>query len=244
MDCLWCLFPWLTHGIQPSNRTRTSLQRACISLCVAAAKARVSSFGAFLSHCSICRTQLSLCDVRLYSGVTASGKTHTARLLTNQILRLSTRSKRDHKIASQLTALGTLLDAFGCAKTFASPSGSRHGRWTELQFDARGRVCGGQVLTFGLDKARLVKLRPEERTYHVFYQMLMGLAGQERERLGEFWGSRLVSEPSVDLLQALTIWTCPTSRFSRPVAATACLAVPPSVMTAPPGPKLAVPWTC
>ncbi|EJD36764.1 hypothetical protein AURDEDRAFT_117013 [Auricularia subglabra TFB-10046 SS5] len=118
----------------------------------------------------------------VFRGITGSGKTFTSRLLTNQLLRLSSHSKKDARVSEQVKALNVVLDSFGNAKTFASPSASRHGRWTELHFNDRGRIAGAQVLTWGLDKSRLVRLHHEERTFHVFYQFLAGATPDERDR--------------------------------------------------------------
>ncbi|OCB87192.1 chitin synthase [Sanghuangporus baumii] len=119
----------------------------------------------------------------LFRGITGSGKTETSELLVNQILRLSARSKREQKVAEQIKALQTLLDSFGNAKTLLNPNASRHGRYLELHFTERGRIGSAKVLTYGLDKTRLTRLTHEERTFHVFYQLLAGATTDERDRL-------------------------------------------------------------
>ncbi|KAI5116392.1 hypothetical protein M0805_005329 [Coniferiporia weirii] len=119
----------------------------------------------------------------IFRGVTGSGKTESSKLLVNQVLRFSARSKRENKVAEQIKALSTLLDSFGNAKTLLNPNASRHGRYFELHFTERGRISSGKVLTYGLDKSRLTRLAHEERTYHVFYQLLAGATSEERDRL-------------------------------------------------------------
>ena len=103
-------------------------------------------------------------------------------MLVNQILRLSTHSKREVRLADQVKSLSTLLDLFGNAKTLVNPNASRHGRYLELHFNDRGRIQAAKVLTYGLDKSRLSRLSFEERTYHVFYQSLAGATPEERDR--------------------------------------------------------------
>ncbi|KAF9443985.1 glycosyltransferase family 2 protein [Macrolepiota fuliginosa MF-IS2] len=117
----------------------------------------------------------------LARGITGSGKSSSLRLFVNQILRLSAHSKKEAKVAEQIQALGTLLDSFGNAKTLMNPNASRHGRYLELHFNERGRIASAKVLTYGLDKSRLNRLSHEERTYHVFYQLLAGSTPQERD---------------------------------------------------------------
>lgn len=62
-----------------------------------------------------------------------------------------------------------------------NPNASRHGRFFELHFNDRGRISGAKVLTYGLDKSRLNRLGHEERTYHIFYQLLAGATPTERD---------------------------------------------------------------
>ncbi|KAJ7780186.1 glycosyltransferase family 2 protein [Mycena maculata] len=126
------------------------------------------------------RTESQLVIAR---GITGSGKTASMRLLTNQLLRLSTHSRKEVKLADQLRAMTTVLDSFGNAKTHANPDASRYSKLLELHFNDRGRFAGAKCLLFALDKSRLAKLGHEERTYHVFYQLLAGATTSERDHL-------------------------------------------------------------
>ncbi|KAI0065969.1 glycosyltransferase family 2 protein [Artomyces pyxidatus] len=120
----------------------------------------------------------------IFRGITGSGKSFSKDLLVNQVLRLSAHSKREAKLAEQVKAFTPLLDSFGNAKTLMNPNASRHSRYFELHFNDRGRVSGAKVLTYGLDKSRLNRLTQEERTYHVFYQLLAGASPSERDHFG------------------------------------------------------------
>jgi chitin synthase len=54
-------------------------------------------------------------------GITGSRKTTSLRLFLNQLLRVSTLSKRELKLAGQTKALSTVLDSFGNAKNAHEP---------------------------------------------------------------------------------------------------------------------------
>lgn len=102
-----------------------------------------------------------------------------------------------------------MLDAFGSCKTSNNANATRQNTIIELHY-ARATsssanadrteaevavdpllLSGAKLLTFGLDKSRLVAPLPkQERTYHVFYQILAGCAAQERESY------RLLSDPT------------------------------------------------
>lgn len=143
--------------------------------------------------------------LRFHSGPTNSGKTHTSRLFTSQLLRLSSSSSplatppRLSRLAQQVLALQTVLEAFGCSKTAWNNNASQCGRFLELEFDVAkgrgggggggkggsqgGKLIGGKVLIFGLNKRRLIDLERDERTFHVFYQLLSGASAEERDSL-------------------------------------------------------------
>jgi len=77
-----------------------------------------------------------------------------------------------------------------------NPDASRCAKLVELHFSTgaatnggapparEGRIAGAKVLTYALDKSRLGKLTHEERTFHIFYQLLAGSTPSEREHLG------------------------------------------------------------
>ena len=79
-----------------------------------------------------------------------------------------------------------LLEAFGNAKTVRNDNSSRFGKFLQMQFDVEdatqaaysGRAIPNCVLagstceTYLLEKSRVVGHEEEERTYHIFYQLL------------------------------------------------------------------------
>ena len=129
---------------------------------------------------------LWLTILRIYRGITGSGKSFAKHLIISQLISLSTSPTKPSKIARQVRALQVLLHSFGYAKSSATSSASKHTSYLELHFSqSTGRLAGAKVLAFALDKSRiLARLRHEERTFHVFYQLLAGAAIEERESLG------------------------------------------------------------
>ncbi|KAM0752541.1 glycosyltransferase family 2 protein [Meredithblackwellia eburnea MCA 4105] len=119
----------------------------------------------------------------VFSGLSGAGSSSQRQLFTSQVLRLSTSSKKDQKLAQQVLALDTLLTSFGSAKTHLNPSASRHTTFLELHFSEAGRLAGAKVLAFGLDKSRVAKLARDERTFNCFYQLLAGATVEERREL-------------------------------------------------------------
>ncbi|KAM0787039.1 hypothetical protein ACM66B_006305 [Microbotryomycetes sp. NB124-2] len=142
----------------------------------------------------------------VYSGVSGSGSTTQRQLVTSQILRLTSSTKKDLRIAEQVTALDTVLTAFGSAKTATNPSSSRHSTLLELHLASTGRLAGAKALTWGLEHDRVHRLAKDERTFHVFYQLLAGATTDERQ--------------AYDLLSDVTDY--------RILASSSCYQLPPS----------------
>jgi len=99
------------------------------------------------------------------------------------VLRLAARSKAEKRIAERIKSVYNVLDSFGTAKTPTNASASRFGKYLELHLTDAGRVAGGKLLVFGLDKSRVNRLRQDERSYNVFYQLLAGADPDERDAL-------------------------------------------------------------
>ncbi|KAG1871344.1 glycosyltransferase family 2 protein [Suillus subalutaceus] len=93
-------------------------------------------------------------------------------------------------------------------KTPVNPNASRHTRYTELHFNDRGRISAAKVIAFGLDKSRLTRLSHEERSYHVFYQLLAGATPMERDYMG------LESPSDYALLASSGCYHLPAGPFS------------------------------
>ena len=53
-------------------------------------------------------------------GITGSGKTYNARLLVDQLLRLSSHTKREHKVSSQIKALHSFSTHLATLKNFST----------------------------------------------------------------------------------------------------------------------------
>jgi myosin heavy subunit len=78
------------------------------------------------------------------------------------------------RIRDVLVDTNIVLEAFGNAKTVRNDNSSRFGKYTKLQYTADNRLSSAHTQTFLLEKSRLTAVGPEERNYHVFYQLLKG----------------------------------------------------------------------
>ena len=119
------------------------------------------------------------------SGESGAGKTETSKLLMQYLAWMG--GYLDNGVVSsgrtveqQVLESNPLLEAFGNAKTVRNDNSSRFGKFTEIQFNADGRISGAAIRTYLLERSRLVNVNDPERNYHVFYQLCDGASEEEK----------------------------------------------------------------
>jgi len=59
---------------------------------------------------------------------------------------------------------------------------SRFGKFILVSFNEYGKICSAKIFNYFLEKSRIVKVHPNERNYHIFYQFLKGANDTERKK--------------------------------------------------------------
>ncbi|CAM9589718.1 unnamed protein product [Chrysoparadoxa australica] len=137
-------------------------------------------------------TRLSLestCQAILISGESGAGKTECLKQCFSFLADVAGSSGA---VEQRILHANPVLEAFGNAKTVRNNNSSRFGRWTEVHFDSRNRICGARVENYLLEKQRVVSQAPGERNYHIFYQLCHSEVGQLLN-LGDVSGFRYLN---------------------------------------------------
>jgi len=116
----------------------------------------------------------------LVSGESGAGKTETVKILLNNLATVQKGRhhliERDNPIVVKVLETNPLLEAFGNAQTIRNDNSSRFGKYLQLQFNRESeslcRLEGSKCEVYLLEKSRVTLHTVEERTYHIFYQLL------------------------------------------------------------------------
>jgi myosin heavy subunit len=132
----------------------------------------------------------------LVSGESGAGKTEACKSIMRYLAHLSEQTNTSRGRTDSIAAEGSgslnietrvlqcnpFLEAFGNAKTNMNDNSSRFGKFLKIQYDD-GRIAGATMEHYLLEKGRIVNQGPNERNYHIFYQMCRGLSAAEKSAL-------------------------------------------------------------
>jgi myosin V len=139
----------------------------------------------------------------LVSGESGAGKTETVKICLNHIasiqcgLQHSDNADRD-PVVKRVVESNPLLEAFGNAKTRRNDNSSRFGKYLQLQFQQRNKpstdflgnsnilpcnLVGSVCNVYLLERTRVVGHDVDERSFHIFYQLL---AAPDHQKV-QFW---------------------------------------------------------
>uniref|UniRef100_A0A8C9R3J8 Myosin heavy chain 10 n=1 Tax=Scleropages formosus TaxID=113540 RepID=A0A8C9R3J8_SCLFO len=116
----------------------------------------------------------------LCTGESGAGKTENTKKVIQYLAHVASshKGRKDHNIPGelerQLLQANPILESFGNAKTVKNDNSSRFGKFIRINFDVTGYIVGANIETYLLEKSRAIRQAKDERTFHVFYQLLAG----------------------------------------------------------------------
>ncbi|CAN0009897.1 unnamed protein product, partial [Phaeothamnion confervicola] len=115
------------------------------------------------------------------SGESGAGKTETSKIMLRYLAQRSQGgiTKLDERVVES----SPILEAFGNAKTLRNNNSSRFGKFIKLQFEGARSLVGGLVETYLLEKSRVLSQATNERSFHIFYQLLAGAPAALKKEL-------------------------------------------------------------
>lgn len=117
----------------------------------------------------------------ILSGVSGSGKTYASMLLLRRLFDVAGGGPETDAF-KHLAAAFTVLRSLGSASTHTNSESSRIGQFIEVQV-TDGALYRTKIHCYFLDQTRVIRPLPNEKNYHIFYQMLAGLSHEERLKL-------------------------------------------------------------
>ena len=112
----------------------------------------------------------------LITGDSGAGKTeNTKKVIAYQAMVATSGKKTGNKVSleDQIVATNPILESYGNAKTSRNDNSSRFGKFIRIHFTAAGKLAGCDIESYLLEKSRITQQQEVERSYHMFYQLLM-----------------------------------------------------------------------
>uniref|UniRef100_A0AAY5L824 Myosin motor domain-containing protein n=1 Tax=Esox lucius TaxID=8010 RepID=A0AAY5L824_ESOLU len=115
----------------------------------------------------------------LITGESGAGKTvntkrviqYFATIAVSGVKKEAEPGKMQGSLEDQIIAANPLLEAYGNAKTVRNDNSSRFGKFIRIHFQG-SKLAKADIETYLLEKSRVSFQLPDERGYHIFFQMM------------------------------------------------------------------------
>eukprot|EP01121_Diplochlamys_sp_Union-15-3_P003573 TRINITY_DN1350_c0_g4_i1.p1 TRINITY_DN1350_c0_g4~~TRINITY_DN1350_c0_g4_i1.p1 ORF type:complete len:1506 (-),score=394.08 TRINITY_DN1350_c0_g4_i1:40-4557(-) len=118
----------------------------------------------------------------LITGESGAGKTENTKKVIQYLAQIAGRGGTEGKLEKKLLQANPLLEALGNAKTTKNNNSSRFGKFIKITFDKAGFISGASIVSYLLEKSRVVHQGKDERNFHIFYQMMAGMTNEEKRK--------------------------------------------------------------
>jgi len=111
----------------------------------------------------------------LITGESGAGKTENTKKVIGYMASVAgggNRKEGEAGLEDQIVQTNPILEAWGNAKTIRNNNSSRFGKFIRVHFGNTGKLSGGDIEVYLLEKSRVVFQLSAERNYHIFYQIM------------------------------------------------------------------------
>ncbi|KAI6235171.1 hypothetical protein M3Y95_00022900 [Aphelenchoides besseyi] len=115
----------------------------------------------------------------LITGESGAGKTENTKKVISYFARIGAPPSKENQkekkgsLEEQVVQANPAIEAFGNGATNRNYNSSRYGKFIRIHFNTNGKLVGGDIEHYLLEKSRVIKQGPGERSFHIFYQMMI-----------------------------------------------------------------------
>ena len=105
------------------------------------------------------------CIIYYFQGETKEERLYNAKTFNSR--------SESEPLEKKILSCNPILEAFGNCKTLRNDNSSRFGKYVtiNIDFDLK-KVIGANIITYLLEKSRVITQAKNERSFHIFYQLL------------------------------------------------------------------------
>merc|ERR1712158_59474 len=114
----------------------------------------------------------------LITGESGAGKTENTKKVITYFAILGANEKKGDggekkaNLEDRIVQTNPILESYGNAKTIRNDNSSRFGKFIRIYFNQLGKLAGGFIDVYLLEKSRVTYQQDNERGYHIFFQLM------------------------------------------------------------------------